>query len=43
VPNGVFNVITGYGVGTGKKLVEHPLVAKIDVTVGSDIRRLLRI
>lgn len=33
LPDGVFNVVPGYGLGTGKTLVEHPLVDKIDVTV----------
>jgi acyl-CoA reductase-like NAD-dependent aldehyde dehydrogenase len=28
----VFNVITGYGLGAGKALVEHPLISKIDIT-----------
>ncbi|KAL9084941.1 MAG: hypothetical protein Q9165_007807 [Trypethelium subeluteriae] len=34
VPDGVFNVVNGLGGITGKSLVEHPLVAKIDITVG---------
>ena len=34
MPDGVFNVVTGYGTTTGKSLVEHPLVDKIDITVG---------
>ncbi|KAF2663499.1 aldehyde dehydrogenase-like protein [Microthyrium microscopicum] len=32
LPDGVFNVVVGYGLDTGKALVEHPLVNKIDVT-----------
>ena len=34
-PDGVFNVVTGFGPETGAKLVEHPDVAKITFT-GSD-------
>jgi aldehyde dehydrogenase (NAD+) len=34
-PDGVFNVVTGYGAEVGTPLVEHPLVAKISFT-GSD-------
>jgi acyl-CoA reductase-like NAD-dependent aldehyde dehydrogenase len=33
VPDGIFNVLPGYGATTGKALVEHPLVKKVDVTV----------
>ena len=32
LPDGVFSVLPGYGSSTGKALVEHPLVKKIDVT-----------
>ncbi|KAF6819866.1 Phenylacetaldehyde dehydrogenase 2 [Colletotrichum plurivorum] len=35
VPDGVFNVLPGYGATTGKALVEHPLVRKVDVTGGT--------
>jgi acyl-CoA reductase-like NAD-dependent aldehyde dehydrogenase len=34
VPDGVFNVVVGR-VDTGQALVKHPLVSKVDVTVGS--------
>lgn len=33
-PNGVFNVITGYGQSTGNALVSHPGIDKIDFTGG---------
>lgn len=32
VPEGVFSVLPGYGATTGKALVSHPLVRKVDVT-----------
>ncbi|NIG73587.1 aldehyde dehydrogenase family protein [Cedecea neteri] len=32
VPDGVFNVVTGSGVGCGKALTEHPLIAKVSFT-----------
>ena len=35
IPDGVFNVVTGFGAETGAALVEHPDVAKITFT-GSD-------
>ncbi|KAI1463493.1 aldehyde dehydrogenase [Daldinia caldariorum] len=35
VPDGVFNVLPGYGVTTGKALVQHSLVKKVDVTGGT--------
>ncbi|KAI1324715.1 aldehyde dehydrogenase [Xylariaceae sp. FL0255] len=34
VPDGVFNVLPGLGTVTGKALVSHPLVRKVDVTGG---------
>lgn len=34
-PSGVFNVVTGYGLEVGERLVEHPDIAKIAFT-GSD-------
>jgi acyl-CoA reductase-like NAD-dependent aldehyde dehydrogenase len=37
VPDGVFNVLPGYGITTGKALVEHPLVKKVDITVSSNL------
>ncbi|MEM7177791.1 MAG: aldehyde dehydrogenase [Pseudomonadota bacterium] len=36
LPDGVFNVVTGFGQETGAALVEHPDVAKITFT-GSDV------
>ncbi|GKT43449.1 aldehyde dehydrogenase 5, mitochondrial [Colletotrichum spaethianum] len=35
VPDGVFSVLPGYGATTGKSLVEHALVRKVDVTGGT--------
>lgn len=35
VPEGVFTVIPGYGATTGKALVSHPLVRKVDFTGGT--------
>ncbi|KAF4775470.1 aldehyde dehydrogenase [Colletotrichum scovillei] len=35
VPDGVFHVLPGYGATTGKALVEHRLVRKVDVTGGT--------
>lgn len=35
IPDGVFNVLPGYGATTGKMLVQHPLVRKVDVTGGT--------
>lgn len=36
IPDGVFNVLPGTGVVTGKALVSHPLVRKVDVTGGTE-------
>ncbi|KAI1656009.1 aldehyde dehydrogenase [Daldinia decipiens] len=35
VPDGVFSVLPGYGATTGKALVQHPLIKKVDVTGGT--------
>ncbi|CDM27159.1 hypothetical protein DTO013E5_4332 [Penicillium roqueforti] len=35
IPDGVLSVLPGYGAITGKALVEHPLVKKVDVTGGT--------
>ncbi|KAI1098462.1 aldehyde dehydrogenase [Jackrogersella minutella] len=35
IPDGVFNVLPGYGAVTGKALVQNPLVRKVDVTGGT--------
>lgn len=35
VPEGVFSVLPGYGATTGKALVSHALVRKVDVTGGT--------
>ncbi|EPS39070.1 hypothetical protein H072_7145 [Dactylellina haptotyla CBS 200.50] len=35
IPDGVFSVLPGYGITTGKALVSHPLVRKVDVTGGT--------
>ncbi|OTB02421.1 hypothetical protein M426DRAFT_74657 [Hypoxylon sp. CI-4A] len=41
VPDGVFNVLPGYGPTTGKALVEHPLVRKVDITGGTAAGRAI--
>lgn len=41
VPDGVFNVINGYGASVGKTLVSHPLVKKVDVTGGTPAGRAI--
>ncbi|KAF2866399.1 aldehyde dehydrogenase-like protein [Massariosphaeria phaeospora] len=41
LPDGVFNVIPGDGPTTGKSLVEHPLIKKVDVTSGTPAGRAI--
>ncbi|KAI1743080.1 aldehyde dehydrogenase [Xylaria scruposa] len=41
LPDGVFNVLPGYGAVTGKALVQHPLVRKVDVTGGTEAGRAI--
>ncbi|KAF2431170.1 aldehyde dehydrogenase-like protein [Tothia fuscella] len=41
LPDGVFNVLPGYGATTGKALVEHPLIKKVDVTGSTDAGRAI--
>ncbi|KAI1278208.1 aldehyde dehydrogenase [Xylaria sp. FL0933] len=41
IPDGVFNVLPGYGAVTGKALVQHPLVRKVDVTGGEAAGRAI--
>ncbi|KAF2029698.1 aldehyde dehydrogenase-like protein [Setomelanomma holmii] len=41
LPDGVFNVLPGDGPTTGKALVEHPLIKKIDVTGGTPAGRAI--
>lgn len=41
LPPGVANVVPGYGAATGKALVEHPGIAKIDVTGGTETGRAI--
>ncbi|KXJ88390.1 aldehyde dehydrogenase [Microdochium bolleyi] len=41
VPDGVFSVLPGYGATTGKELVSHPLVRKVDVTGGTAAGRAI--
>lgn len=41
LPDGVFFVLTGLGVTTGKWLVEHHLVKKVDVTGGTPAGRAI--
>lgn len=35
VPSGVLSVLPGPGATTGKELVSHPLIRKVDITVSS--------
>lgn len=39
LPAGVYNVVNGFGPTTGKALVEHPSIRKIDVTGGTETGR----
>lgn len=41
LPDGVFSVLTGDGMTTGKALVEHPLIKKVDVTGGTPAGRAI--
>lgn len=41
VPDGVLSVLPGLGAVTGKALVEHPLVRKVDVTGGTEAGRTI--
>ncbi|OSS44894.1 hypothetical protein B5807_09409 [Epicoccum nigrum] len=41
LPDGVFNVLPGDGITTGKALVEHPLIKKVDVTGGTPAGRAI--
>jgi acyl-CoA reductase-like NAD-dependent aldehyde dehydrogenase len=41
VPDGVFNVVSGFGATAGKALAEHPGVAKIDLTGGTQTGRIV--
>jgi acyl-CoA reductase-like NAD-dependent aldehyde dehydrogenase len=41
LPDGVFNVLPGYGNTTGKALVSHPLIKKVDVTGGTPAGRAI--
>lgn len=41
VPDGVFNVLPGYGATTGAALCSHPLVRKVDVTGGTAAGRAI--
>jgi acyl-CoA reductase-like NAD-dependent aldehyde dehydrogenase len=41
LPDGVFNVLPGYGATTGRALIEHPLVRKVDVTGGTAAGRAI--
>ncbi|PVH95696.1 aldehyde dehydrogenase [Periconia macrospinosa] len=41
IPDGVFSVVTGYGIETGKALVSHPLIKKVDVTGGTAAGRAI--
>jgi Aldehyde dehydrogenase family len=37
VPSGVLSVLPGPGATTGRQLVSHPLVRKVDITVNDPI------
>jgi acyl-CoA reductase-like NAD-dependent aldehyde dehydrogenase len=39
IPDGVVNIVTGTGAGAGKALVEHPDVAKVTFTGGTEVGR----
>ncbi|KAJ6274615.1 putative alpha-glucuronidase A [Bipolaris maydis] len=41
LPDGVFNVLPGDGITTGKALVQHPLIKKVDVTGGTPAGRAI--
>ncbi|KAK0630222.1 aldehyde dehydrogenase domain-containing protein [Bombardia bombarda] len=41
LPDGVFNVLPGYGEPTGKAIVQHPLIRKVDVTGGTPAGRAI--
>lgn len=41
LPDGVFSVLPGFGATTGKALVSHPLVKKVDVTGGTPSGRAI--
>ncbi|CZT16751.1 related to phenylacetaldehyde dehydrogenase [Ramularia collo-cygni] len=41
LPDGVFSVLPGYGAVTGKALVSHPLIKKVDVTGGTPAGRVI--
>lgn len=36
LPDGAYNVVTGYGAEAGKALTEHPHIAKVDITGGTE-------
>lgn len=41
VPAGVVNVVTGFGGTTGRALTEHPGLAKLDITGGTETGRII--
>lgn len=41
VPPGVLSVLPGYGAVTGKALVSHPLIRKVDITAGTATGRAI--
>ncbi|THH09139.1 hypothetical protein EW146_g8770 [Bondarzewia mesenterica] len=41
VPPGVLSILPGYGRTTGKDLVSHPLVRKVDITAGTSTGRAI--
>lgn len=41
LPDGVLSVLPGYGASTGKDLVSHPLIRKVDLTAGTSTGRTI--
>ncbi len=41
IPDGVFNVVTGYGVDSGMPIAEHPLVRKMAFTGSPEVGRMI--
>ncbi|MFA7437537.1 aldehyde dehydrogenase [Castellaniella sp.] len=41
VPDGVFNVVTGFGAGAGAALSQHKGISKIDVTGGTETGKVI--
>ncbi|KAI0034111.1 aldehyde dehydrogenase [Vararia minispora EC-137] len=41
VPRGVLSVLPGFGATTGKELISHPLIKKVDITAGTATGRAI--